>query len=125
MKATQGWGWLTVGVMALGLNGFYHDGGLVWAHRVADQVAAVAAGQPATLADLASAGVDRIAERANMASTRGEATSCRVAAVMARLQAKQARLECKRVAMWNARFEPAMRARPLVARECAYRLRRR
>ena len=26
------------GVAALGLNGFYQDGGLGWAHRVADQV---------------------------------------------------------------------------------------
>ncbi len=35
MKTTQGWGWLTAGVLALGLNGIYHDGGAAWAHRIA------------------------------------------------------------------------------------------
>ena len=39
MKTTQAWAWLTAGVLALGLNGFYHDGGAVWAHRIADQLA--------------------------------------------------------------------------------------
>ena len=37
MKTTQAWGWLAAGVLALGLNGFYHDGGFEWAHRVADR----------------------------------------------------------------------------------------
>src|SRR5271170_250460 len=40
MKTTQGWGWLTAGVLALGLNGFYHDGGVAWAHRIMDHVTA-------------------------------------------------------------------------------------
>jgi hypothetical protein len=39
MKTTQAWGWLAAGVVALGLNGFYHDGGAEWMRRMADQVA--------------------------------------------------------------------------------------
>ncbi|MGD0760452.1 MAG: hypothetical protein ABR921_16250 [Candidatus Sulfotelmatobacter sp.] len=35
---TQAWAWLTAGVVALGLNGFYHDGGAAWAHRIAERV---------------------------------------------------------------------------------------
>jgi hypothetical protein len=38
MKSTQAWGWLTAGVLALGLNGIYHDGGAAWAHRAVDRV---------------------------------------------------------------------------------------
>ena len=33
MKTTQAWVWLTAGVLALGLNGIYQDGGAQWAHR--------------------------------------------------------------------------------------------
>src|SRR5579872_5211112 len=35
---TQSWGWLAVAVLAAGLNSSYHDGGLQWAHRIADRV---------------------------------------------------------------------------------------
>ena len=38
MKTTQAWGWLAAGVLAAGLNAAYHDGGLEWAHRIADRV---------------------------------------------------------------------------------------
>ncbi len=37
-QMTQAWGWLTAGVLAAGLNASYHDGGLQWAHQVADRV---------------------------------------------------------------------------------------
>jgi hypothetical protein len=35
---TQAWGWLIAGIMALGLNGFYQDGGFEWAHRAVNEV---------------------------------------------------------------------------------------
>jgi hypothetical protein len=38
MKTTQAWGWLAAGVLALGLNGIYHDGGAAWAHRAVGRV---------------------------------------------------------------------------------------
>lgn len=35
---TQSWGWLAIAVLAAGLNSSYHNGGLQWAHEVADRV---------------------------------------------------------------------------------------
>ena len=35
---TQAWGWLGAAVLAAGLNSSYHDGGLQWAHEIADRV---------------------------------------------------------------------------------------
>jgi len=35
---TQAWGWLTVAVLAAGLNSSYHNGGLPWAHEIVDHV---------------------------------------------------------------------------------------
>src|SRR5215475_5533004 len=34
----QALGWLAAGVLAAGLNSSYHNGGLEWAHRIADRV---------------------------------------------------------------------------------------
>ena len=35
---TQAWGWLGAAVLAAGLNSSYHNGGLQWAHNIADRV---------------------------------------------------------------------------------------
>ena len=35
---TQAWGWLGAAVLAAGLNSSYHNGGLQWAHDIADRV---------------------------------------------------------------------------------------
>ena len=35
---TQAWGWLAVAVLAAGLNSSYHNGGMQWAHEIADRV---------------------------------------------------------------------------------------
>lgn len=37
MKA-KAWGWLTAAVLAAALNSSYHNGGLQWAHEIADRV---------------------------------------------------------------------------------------
>lgn len=34
----QAWGWLMTGVVAAGMNASYHNGGMEWAHRIADRV---------------------------------------------------------------------------------------
>src|SRR5580704_11973502 len=87
MKTTQGWGWLAAGVLALGLNGFYQDGGAAWAHSALDRVAE----RSGALVDLASARVDRLVEKASLVATRDETASCRLATVMARIQTMMAR----------------------------------
>jgi len=89
MKTTQAWGWLTAGVLALGLNGFYHDGGAAWAHRIADQVAE----QSEAMVDLASEHVDGFMGRASLVAARDETTSCRLATAVARFQTKIARMQ--------------------------------
>jgi hypothetical protein len=93
MKTAQGWGWLAAGVLALGLNGFYHDGGAAWAHQIVDQVTARVADRSGTLADLASAQADGFMERANLVAARDETASCRLATTMARFQTKMARTQ--------------------------------
>lgn len=35
---TQAWGWLAAAVLAAGLNSTYHNGGMQWAHEIADRV---------------------------------------------------------------------------------------
>jgi hypothetical protein len=77
MAMKQGWYWLAAGVMALGLNGVYHDGGAEWAHRLVNRSAVVVA--------LASGHAERF-----LASAREQTVLCRVAT---RFQTKMARTQ--------------------------------
>jgi len=79
MAMKQGWYWLAAGVMALGMNGVYHDGG-EWAHRLVNRSAAVLA--------LASGHSERF-----LASAREQTVLCRVATEMARFRTKMARTQ--------------------------------
>jgi hypothetical protein len=89
MKTTQGWGWLAAGVLALGLNGFYQDGGATWAHRVADEVAE----RSGSLVDLASDRIDGFMGRASLVAAQDGTASCRLATAVTRVQAKIARTQ--------------------------------
>lgn len=86
MKSTQAWGWLVAGVMALGLNGFYQDGGAVWAHRAVGQVFASVTDQVEPVLALAAGRADWFAAQTNMLAGREETASCRFATSLARLQ---------------------------------------
>jgi len=88
MKTTQAWGWLAAGVVALGLNGFYQDGGAAWAHRAVDSVVERVADRSGALVELASERVDQVTEKANLVATGDEPASCRLASAMARFQTK-------------------------------------
>ena len=81
----QEWYWLAAGVMALGLNGVYHDGGAEWAHRLVNRSAAVVA--------LASLDSERFLASAQILSAREQTALCGMATEMARLQTKMARTE--------------------------------
>jgi hypothetical protein len=87
MKTRQAWGWLAAGVLAAGLNASYHDGGLQWAHRVADRVE----NSSAEAVTLASGRVDQFLAEAQVLRARHETTSCRVATMLARVQTMIAR----------------------------------
>ena len=93
MKTTQGWGWLAVGVLALGLNGSYHDGGSVRVHRIVREVVAGIQDRSGALVNLVSERVDQFMGKANLAATRSETASCRLATAMARVQTKMARTQ--------------------------------
>jgi hypothetical protein len=80
MAMKQGWYWLTAGVMALGLNGVYHEGGAEWAHRMVNRSAAVVA--------LASGHAERF-----LAPAPEQTVLCRVATEMARFQTRMARTQ--------------------------------
>jgi len=77
MKTTQAWGWLTAGVLALGLNGSYHDGGMQWAHRLAARVTYRAS---AVLA-LASGRADQFLAEARLLTAGDEVASPRRASL--------------------------------------------
>lgn len=93
MKTTA-WGWLTAGVLALGLNGFYQDGGAAWLHRAVEQVRAEVAHGSGLLADLATGKIDRFMLRANILQARTQtAASCRASVATAKVQGKIARTQ--------------------------------
>jgi len=109
MKSTQAWGWLTAGVLALGLNGFYHDGGAQCIHRTVDHlVGGIAARSEAVMA-LATGRADWFAAKTEQLTARNETASCRLATAMARWQTRTARTGARREG-GMAQFE-AMSAR--------------
>ena len=84
---TQAWAWLTAGVVALGLNGFYHDGGAEWAHRIAERIS-----------DRSDFVVQHVSERADQfvaevrtAAVRNETASCPLSTALAEFQSTMTR----------------------------------
>ena len=76
---TQAWGWLAAAVVAAGLNASYHDGGLQWAHEIADQVKH----NSAAVIALATGRADQFLAEANFASARKQTPSCPFSAALA------------------------------------------
>ena len=76
---TQAWGWLAAAVMAAGLNATYHDGGLRWAHEIANQVKH---NTGAVLA-LATGRADQFVTEANLVAASRQSSPCPLAAALA------------------------------------------
>src|ERR1039458_1068039 len=91
MKSTQAWGWLAAGVMALGLNGFYHDGGAAWAHRAVDQGMAGVSERTEGVVALAAGRADWFVAKAQTVAARDETASCRLAEAVAPKHDKKGR----------------------------------
>lgn len=81
---TQAMGWLIAGVLAAGLNASYHDGGLEWAHQVADRVGS----ESASVVEMASGRANEFLTEARLASPSAETPSCPLSTTLARVQAK-------------------------------------
>jgi len=88
MKNTQAWGWLAAGVLALGLNGIYHDGGACWARQAVKVVVDKIEEQAGPVLALAAGRADLFMVRNGMMAARVETASCRVATAVARAQGK-------------------------------------
>jgi hypothetical protein len=90
---TQAWGWLAAGVLALGLNGIYQDGGAEWVHRKVDGIIARIADRSEAVLALAAGRADWFAAKVGVLGVRNEGASCRVASAMARFHTKIARTQ--------------------------------
>ncbi len=88
---TQAWGWLTVAVLAAGLNASYHDGGLAWAHRIAFQVEHNAS---AVLA-LSTGHADRFLTEARLLQQPEVTSNCRLSTALARVESRVARSDAE------------------------------
>lgn len=93
MKTNQAWGWLAAGVLAAGLNASYYDGGLQWAHRIAD-----GAGRSSqAVVALASGHTDRFLSELRVLTSQDETASCPLTTTMAGVQT--------RIERYQARFD--------------------
>jgi hypothetical protein len=81
---TQAWGWLTAGVLAAGLNASYHNGGLHWAHEIADHVQH----NTAAVLALASGNATQFLSEAQAVTAKHEKSSCQLASTLARVQSR-------------------------------------
>ena len=78
---TQAWGWLAAAALAAGLNASYHDGGLQWAHQIADQVGH---NTNAVLA-LATGRADQFMAEAQLVTSHKQNAECPLTAALARI----------------------------------------
>src|SRR5271155_2502285 len=99
MKSLQGWGWLVAGVLALGLNGIYHDGGADWARRAVSPVVDRIVDRTEPVLALAAGRADWFATKTNLLLARKETASCRFATVVARFQTSLLRTNLLRTKM--------------------------
>ena len=138
---TQALGWLTVAVLAAGLNANYHDGGLEWAHRAIDRIGhntnavlAVATGntqqflaearviaaharQSQCPLETVVADVERATAPAHSEVYQFEAMSARQEATLARLEANRARIEAQvaRIRIPAVAFNPVVVRAPYIS----------
>ncbi len=84
MKITQAWGWLVAAVLAAGLNASYHEGGLQWAHQIADRVEQ----RSAVALALVSGNAGRFLAEARLLTAQPETTSCPFTATLARVESR-------------------------------------
>jgi len=91
MKSSQAWGWLIAGVLAAGLNASYHDGGLEWAHRIADGLADKVEHNSAAVLALATGHAEQFMTEARWVTARNETLSCPLGAAWAQMETRMAR----------------------------------
>lgn len=110
IRSTQAWGWLTAGVLALGLNGIYQDSGAAWVHRSIAEIAAHVEARTAPVLALAAGRAEWFLARTQSTGAQGEAASCRLQSAVARVQGRVAHAQSgmARYEAMSARREAAM-----------------
>jgi hypothetical protein len=110
MKNTQAWGWLAAGVLALGLNGIYQDGGAAWARRAANHVMGEISDRTGGVLALATGRADWFMAKSRAEHAQDKTASCRLAMAIARWQTKmvRGRVDRARVEAMAAREEAQM-----------------
>ena len=88
----QALGWLAAGVLAAGLNASYHNGGLEWAHQIADQVGY----RTSAVIALATGNADQFLTEARLL-TAAHRSSCPFSAAMAQVEPEMANLDAAMV----------------------------
>jgi hypothetical protein len=91
MKTTQARTWLAAGVLALGLNGFYQDGGAAWAHGAVNAAIARIDNHAEAVLALATGRADWFLAKADSVQARGQTAACRFATAVARVQTRMMR----------------------------------
>jgi hypothetical protein len=84
---TQAWGWLAAGVLAAGLNASYHDGGMQWAHEIANRIEH----RTNAVMALATGNADRFLAEARLVTNQEQASPCPLSMAVARAQARISR----------------------------------
>jgi hypothetical protein len=108
MKNTSAWGWLAAGVLALGLNGIYQDGGADWARRSLNQATNEISLRTGGVLALATGRAEWFLARAERVEARQEAASCRLASVVTRLESRLTRSEARGFEVMSAQEEKQM-----------------
>src|SRR5215469_12117985 len=88
---TQAMGWLVVAVVAAGLNASYHQGGMPWAHRIADRVGY----KTGVVLALATGHGDRLLADAQVRQAQDEVSSCRMRSALARAESRIERSQAR------------------------------
>jgi hypothetical protein len=123
MKATNHpWYWLAAGVLALGLNGYYQDGGLTVLHRLANCAKTRAAKTGEQFSQMSAVAEVAMTDSAGLRCERSAPTSVvalspgippRTQARLARLQERLGKMQAARIQARIARLQRAMAQREL------------
>ena len=90
MKSREAWGWLAAGILALGLNGIYHDVGAGWTHRVVQAAMNRLAERTAPVLALATGRAEWFMARSQAVVAQNEVSSCPWASALAHIQSNAA-----------------------------------
>lgn len=123
MSAThKAWYWLAAGVLALGLNGYYQDGGFQGLHRLAAQTTVAVAEARAQFREVATLAEVTLAERAQSRSPRlapsavavnGQDLPVQAEVRLAELQTRLSAREAVRMQVRMARLQRIMAERDM------------